>query len=181
MMRKQVFVVLVSLVLVSSVGTVAARETQTAAEQRENARLSGKSSAAALHNAFLGHRFAAIFNDNNAAIIDRIFAPTFVARVSGSPTPTLTREGFKAYLKSFRTSFPDIDMRVHDVVTTDDTLILRVTIHGTHKGDFQGLPASNRRVAFDGIAYHRMKDGKIVEHWGVMDLVSLMQQLTAEQ
>jgi steroid delta-isomerase-like uncharacterized protein len=134
-----------------------------------------------LGNARLGERFAAIFNERNASIADEIFAPDFVAYVSGSPTPTLTREGWKAYLKSFRSSFPDLHVEVADRVMTGDTFVLRLVMKGTQTGAFQGLPPSNKRVAFDGIALHRVKDGQIVEHWGVMDLAGMMQQLMAEE
>lgn len=132
-------------------------------------------------NARLGEKFAAIFNERDASIADEIFAPDFVAYVSGSPTPTLTREGWKAYLKSFRSSFPDLHVEVADRVMTGDTFVLRLVMKGTQTGAFQGLPPSNKRVAFDGIALHRVEDGQIVEHWGVMDLAGMMHQLTAQK
>ncbi len=129
-------------------------------------------------NADLGERFAAIFNQQDLSIADEIFAPGFVAHVTGSPTPTLHREGWKAYLEGFRASFPDLRLDVKDMVTTDDMVILRVVLRGTQTGSFQDLPPSGKAVTFDGVAMHRVQNGQIVEHWGVMDLLSLMQQLT---
>lgn len=132
-------------------------------------------------SAELGERFAAIFNEGDPAIADAIFAPDFVAYVSGSPTPTLDREGWKGYLGSFRASFPDLRLEVEDTVATDDMVILRVVLRGTQTGAFGDLPPSGKSVAFGGIAMHRVENGRIVEHWGVMDLLSLMQQLTAAE
>lgn len=129
-------------------------------------------------NAELGERFAAIFNEQDLSIADEVFAPDFVAHVTVSPTPTLDRKGWKAYLGGFRASFPDLRLDVKDMVTTGDMVILRVVLRGTQTGPFQDLPPSGKAVAFDGVAMHRVENSQIVEHWGVMDLLSLMQQLT---
>jgi predicted ester cyclase len=51
------------------------------------------------------------------------------------------------------------------------------TFHGTHLGPFMGIPTTGRRVAFDTIDIMAVREGKIVEHWAVADMLSLMQQL----
>ena len=125
----------------------------------------------------IGQRFVAIFNEQNPAIADEIFAPSFKAYVSGAPE--LDREGWKAYLQLFRASFPDLHLVVEDLVATDDKVVIRGSLRGTHQEAFQGIPATGKQVAFAGIAMHRIAHGQSVEHWGVMDLLSLLQQLGA--
>ena len=125
----------------------------------------------------IGNRFIAIFNEQNPAIADEIFAPNFTARLPGAPA--LDREGWKAYLGVFRTGFPDLYLEAEDMVATDDRLIIRVILHGTHQGDFQGMAPTGKRVAFTGIAMFRIADGQAVEHWGEMDILGMMQQLGA--
>ncbi len=125
----------------------------------------------------IGQQFIAIFNEQNLAIADEIFAPSFKAYVSGAPE--LDREGWKAYVQFFRTSFPDLHLVVEDLVATDDKVVIRVILRGTHQEAFQGIPATGKQVAFAGIAMHRVVQGQSVEHWGVMDLLSLMQQIGA--
>ena len=125
----------------------------------------------------IGHRFVAIFNDRDPSIADRIFAPEFKAHVSGAPE--LDRDGWKGYLEVFRVGFPDLRLDVEEMVATDDMVVIRVVLTGTHTEAFQGLPPTGKHVAFDGIAMHRIKNGRSVEHWGVMDLLSMMQQLGA--
>ncbi|WP_394297286.1 ester cyclase [Methanosarcina mazei] len=46
-----------------------------------------------------------------------------------------------------------------------------------HKGDFMGLPATEKTITMTGIEIFRIKDGKIVELWGEANLLGLMQQL----
>jgi predicted ester cyclase len=125
----------------------------------------------------IGNRFIAIFNEQNPAIADEIFAPNFSARLPGAPA--LDREGWKAFLGIFRTGFPDLHLEAEEMVATKDRLIIRVILHGTHQGVFLGMAPTGKRVAFTGIAMFRIADGQAIEHWGEMDILGMMQQLGA--
>jgi predicted ester cyclase len=65
------------------------------------------------------------------------------------------------------------------VVTEGDEVWAQTMIRGTQQGEFLGVPASSRRVEVAGIDRLRFRDGKVVEHWGVTDILSLMQQVGA--
>jgi predicted ester cyclase len=54
-----------------------------------------------------------------------------------------------------------------------------VAFRGTHRGEFQGIPPTDREVAFSSMEFNRVMDGKVEEHWVVLDLFGLMQQLGA--
>src|SRR5690349_24004819 len=97
------------------------------------------------HTEAIGNRFIAIFNQQNPAIADEIFAPNFTAHLPGAPA--LDREGWKAFLNMFRTGFPDLHLEAEDLVATDDRLIIRVMLQGTHLGNFQGMAPTGKRVA----------------------------------
>ena len=66
---------------------------------------------------------------------------------------------------------------VHDQVAEGDKVVTRKTFNGTHKGDFMGIPATNKRVEFGIIDIMRVSNGRIAEHWAVADLMSMMQQI----
>src|SRR5207248_3561174 len=51
------------------------------------------------------------------------------------------------------------------------------TYHGTHQGEFLGIPATGKKISFYTVDAMRVVDGKITEHWGVATLLDLMQQL----
>jgi predicted ester cyclase len=53
------------------------------------------------------------------------------------------------------------------------------TFSGTHLGEFLGLPPTGRRVTIRVMDFVRYEDGKIAEHWNVVDIAGLMQQLNA--
>ena len=58
-----------------------------------------------------------------------------------------------------------------------DLVAARVEFGGTHRGEFQGIPPTNKRVSFTGIEVNRMVGGKVEEHWVELDLLGMMQQL----
>ena len=55
----------------------------------------------------------------------------------------------------------------------------RWTIAGTHRGTFQGVPATGRLVTFSGIDFSRVVEGKVAEHWAQFDLLAVLQQIGA--
>jgi predicted ester cyclase len=52
-----------------------------------------------------------------------------------------------------------------------------VNVGGTHQGEFMGIDPTGNRVTITGVDILRIADGKIVEHWGKFDDLSMMQQL----
>ena len=55
----------------------------------------------------------------------------------------------------------------------------RWTITGTHRGTFQGVPATGRLITFSGIDFSRVVEGKVAEHWAQFDLLAVLQQIGA--
>jgi len=69
-------------------------------------------------------------------------------------------------------------MEAEDVIAADDKAVARVTLTGTHRGEFAGVPPTDKHVEVKLIDIMRFDDaGRICEHWGVADMFSLMQQL----
>jgi steroid delta-isomerase-like uncharacterized protein len=81
--------------------------------------------------------------------------------------------------RAFRTAFPDTEHSIDDLIAEDDRVVLRTTAHGTHRGEFEGIARTNRRVEFTGLVMYRIEAGKIAESWGEIDFVRLIRQLRA--
>jgi predicted ester cyclase len=62
-------------------------------------------------------------------------------------------------------------------VAAGDLVTTYKTYHGTHQGEFLGIPATGKTVRFYTVDVMRVVNGKITEHWGVATLLDLMQQL----
>ena len=86
-------------------------------------------------------------------------------------------EGAKRVHEITLIGMPDWRTEIEDLIAEGDKVVARITMTGTHTGDFWGIPATGKKVEFTGIYIVRIEAGKIVEHWGEEDGVSLMQQL----
>jgi steroid delta-isomerase-like uncharacterized protein len=107
--------------------------------------------------------------------IDELFAEDYVDHSFG-PQPA-DREQLKGFVAMFRAAFPDLQYDLHQVVAEGDRVASRDTVRATHKGEFMGIPATNKTVAVGAMHFLRFADGKIVEHWGITDVGGLMRQL----
>jgi len=111
------------------------------------------------------------------AVIDELYAPDFVEH--GAPgEDTHGVKDFKKIVSELYSAFPDIHLTIDDMVVEGDKVAVRVTESGTHKGEFMGIPPTNKKWTVWGIFIDRVAGGKIVEEWGVSDLtLSVMKQL----
>jgi predicted ester cyclase len=114
----------------------------------------------------------------NLDVADEIIAPDFYDHTN---PPGLERgiEGHKGIVRLFRTTFPDLEWRIEELIAEGDRVVARTTMHGTQLGGFFGLPPTGRRVTMTGVHIMRIADGKIAEHWGSNDDLGLMRQLGA--
>ena len=89
-----------------------------------------------------------------------------------------TKEGVRQFFEMLIGAFSDLRFQVEDVFAAGDKGVARIRFTGTHQGEFIGIPATGRKVDVPGIDIVRFgDDGKAVEHWGVTDTMTMMQQL----
>ena len=88
------------------------------------------------------------------------------------------REALLAFVSGHRASFPDWTEQVVDLVAEGDRVVSRYISTGTHLGEFQGVPATGKKVSIPEVSVYRLENGRIAEQWGFPDGVSLMKQLT---
>lgn len=74
-------------------------------------------------------------------------------------------------------AFPDLQLNVEDLIGEDDKVVARIVVTGTHRGEYMGLAPTGKRIAYDEIFIFRFADGRVVETWGVVDVLSQMKQL----
>ena len=117
-----------------------------------------------------------ILNQGKYELIDEIYAPDFVEHYEQPGVPP-TREGFKQFAMAYRAAFPDLHYTVEDAIEAGDKIVHRLTAGGTMKGDFLGMPATGRRATWSEIHIGRVADGRLVEHWGLVDQLGLFVQL----
>ena len=110
------------------------------------------------------------------AVLDELFAPDIVWHGARG----MDIRGIKELKESFNAAyntFPDTHYTIDDMIVEGDKAVIRFTFAGTHKGEFGGIPPTNKKVKVWAIAIARIADGKFAEVWERYDTLSWMQEL----
>jgi steroid delta-isomerase-like uncharacterized protein len=121
-------------------------------------------------------RYQEIYNSNNLdALLEVVSEDLLTPKIMPGIPPGI--EGAKAAHQIMLAGFPDYQTTIEDLIAEGDKVVARITMTGTHTGDFMGIPPTGKHISFTGIYVSKIANGRIVEHWGEEDGVSLMQQL----
>ena len=93
---------------------------------------------------------------------------------------SMNLEEHKQAHRLFSVAFPDIKHEINSLVAEEDRVTTRITVKGTHEGEFMGIPPTGNKINYTGLLEARFSEGKIVEVWGIGDMLTLMQQLGME-
>lgn len=117
-----------------------------------------------------------IFIQGNLAAADALIDPGYVNH-DASPGQGGGPDGVKHVARLYRTAFPDLYLSVERMIMENDFVTVHVREEGTHKGDFQGIAPTGRRVSWTWIGIYRVANGKLIERWGRIDTQELYEQL----
>ena len=119
------------------------------------------------------------FEKNDVNMLDKLFnEESFKLHFPGVPD-VLKLQDKKMLNVNYMKAFPDTEVSVDFQVAEGEYVCSRVTYHGTHKGELQGIPATNKKAKVGGLAMQRIVDNKVVEEWDEFDQLSLMHQIDA--
>lgn len=121
------------------------------------------------------------FNQGNLDVCDELSADDLVEHQNFGPNHAPGAEGVKAVVSSLRRAFSDFHLQIEDLAVDGDKVWLRMVGSGTNDGSFMGNPPSGRRMRTDVFDVLRVRDGKLVEHWGVPDRLGVLFQLGLAQ
>ena len=120
-----------------------------------------------------------VWNRANYDALEEFVASDFLIHGATPQEEIHGREGAAQFFMMLRGAFPDLHFTIDDMVAEGDRVVTRWTATGTHKGDFQGIPPTGKRVTFSGTDIDRIAHGKAVECWPSIDELSLLKQLDA--
>ncbi len=116
----------------------------------------------------------------NLDIVDELFTTDFVFHVPGAALP-LGPESWKVLGKAFFIAFSEVQVTVEDTIVEGDRVVERHRTRAVHTGEFNGVPATGRKVYLTENHIYRIKDGQIAEEWSEVSLHELMAQITSKQ
>src|SRR5688500_170100 len=121
-------------------------------------------------------RYQKIYNSND---LDRLTEVLSEDLLTPNIMPGIPHslEGAKSAHRIMLAGLPDYQTVIEDMIAEEDKVAARIRMTGTHTGEFMSIPPTGTWISFTGIYIVRIANGKIVEHWGEEDSVSLLQQL----
>jgi steroid delta-isomerase-like uncharacterized protein len=114
-------------------------------------------------------------NHGDTAVADELIATNVV--LHNPPAVLHSLAEYKQGMAIFHTAFPDLHFTVDDLVAAGDKIVVRWTLHGTHRGDYQGRPATGKTMTITGVSMFCIAGGKIQEIHVNVDRLGMQQQL----
>jgi predicted SnoaL-like aldol condensation-catalyzing enzyme len=124
----------------------------------------------------LGAFAESVFAKKDISAVDQYVRTDYIQH---NPLVKQGASGFKEFFSSWFASVPDWQYTLKKLVAEGDEVWAYGTYSGTLQRDWLGIPASGQKYAFDAVDIFRVQDGKLAEHWDVMDIYGLFKQLGA--
>lgn len=118
-----------------------------------------------------------VANGRNLDVLDEIVSEDSIDNDTFPGMPTRGVEAYRVVFAGSLAAFPDFHMEVHDLVAEGDRVAARMTISGTHEGEFAGMPPTGKTFSVGHIEIFQVEDGKLTARWGGPDRATLMEQL----
>ena len=135
-------------------------------------------SGSAQTNAALVRESVEALNAGDTERLLAVVAPDIVIHYAEIPEPLQGRETWLLGFEMMKRAFPDLEAQVDDLVAAEDKVAIRLTLRGTHAGEFQGVPATGRKIRYVSHEFYRVTEGLVAEEWICSDMASLFRQLT---
>jgi steroid delta-isomerase-like uncharacterized protein len=118
-----------------------------------------------------------VWNKRKIQIMSELVSPSHSLNIPNYSGSAVGPEAYKQVVVSFMIGFPDFQFVVEDIITDKNNVVCRWTFSGTHKGEYRGIAATNKKVSVDGITIHHLTDGRIMDTYSSWDVWGMMHQL----
>lgn len=119
------------------------------------------------------------FRDRDEAWWDRFIATDFVRHDPGLDFDVRGPAGIRKLATVLHGGLSNIEMPIDEVIAEGDRVLARLRFRGRHTGEFQGIPATGKGVDIVVMDYFRIADGRLAEHWALMDNLTMLKQIDA--
>lgn len=131
------------------------------------------------HKASVAAMFDQGWNRGEVDVFSSTMADTVVFHYAGAPRD-MTRAQMGTVVLRWREAFPDLRMDIDEMIAEDDIVAARLTLSGTHQGDWAGAAPTGRHVTMALAMFFRFEGGRMVELWESDDQLGFRQQLGIE-
>lgn len=125
----------------------------------------------------LGVEYFKAFVDGDTAWWRENVSPDFKRHDPGLPYEVVGPAGLQHHHDVLLTGVPDLNLPIHDVMEDEGKVLVRLRFRGTHRGELFGIAPTGNAIDVEVFDLFRIKGGKLVEHWAMVDTLGLLKQL----
>lgn len=118
------------------------------------------------------------FSEGDPDLLDQAVAADW-QDIPLAPHQQPGREGMKPLIAGFVTAFPDLEIRIHEVIGAPGRAAVRAEITGTHKGEWLGIAPTGKRFVIPVHEFHRIENGRLTHTWHLEDWFGWLNQVGA--
>jgi steroid delta-isomerase-like uncharacterized protein len=131
------------------------------------------------NKAIVRRLYEEVWNKRKLEIINEIISPSHALQAPNISGSSIGPVAYRRNVSRFLAGYPDLHWTIVDIIAEKDKVVACWTISGTHRGDYMGVPATNKKVSVDGITVHHIANGKIMDSYSNWDALGMMRQLGA--
>jgi steroid delta-isomerase-like uncharacterized protein len=118
-----------------------------------------------------------VWNKRRLELVNELISPSHALHDPHLAGSAVGPNAYKRVCTEFLAAFPDLRFTVEDYISERDKVVASWTISGTHKREFRGIPATNKKISIEGVTINHVADGKIMDSYVSLDYFGLLQQL----
>ena len=131
------------------------------------------------NKAIVRRLYEEVWNNRKLEIVNELISPSHALQGPTVFGSSIGPEAYKRQVSSLLEAYPDLRWTIEDTIAEKDKVVACWTMSGTHKGDYMGVPATNKKVSVGGMTIHHITGGKIMDSLTNWDALGMMQQLGA--
>jgi steroid delta-isomerase-like uncharacterized protein len=129
------------------------------------------------NKALVQRLYEEVWNNRRLEVANELISPSHALHDNHLLDSGVGPETYKRMVTRYIAAFPDLRFTVEDMICENDKLVVSWIVSGTHKGEFRGIPPTNRKISVDGITINHIANGKIMDSYVSWDALGMMQQL----
>ena len=128
------------------------------------------------NQAMIRRLYDEVWNNRKLSALDELLSPSHALHGPNFSGSSIGPEAYKLQVAQFVRAFPDLRWEIEETISENDKVAVVWTFTGTHKGEYRGVAATNKKVSVDGITIHHIIDGKIMDSYANWDTWGMMKQ-----
>jgi len=129
------------------------------------------------NKAIIRRLYEEVWNKRKLEVVNEIVSPSHALQAPNVRGSAVGPDAYKRQVALFLAGFSDFRWTVEDLIAEENKVVACWTISGTHRGEYMGVPATNRKVSVGGMTIHHLSHGKIIDSYSNWDALGMMQQL----